>query len=231
MRDEDILARLDACLAAFGTLPRNDRRSTGSWSTEWRGYERSTIDAWVVRAEAALVAVFLPDHPVLVRWREVTSGPHNSADDADRLRAILGSARAEIADGYVLPGIRDALRAASELELLDQAVDLAQQGQAWLPAAMVTAGAALEMHLRYLCTRHGASWKGHGSIGAYAEAIRGLRASGRVLYPPTDDRQIDLWRDQRNIAAHRPTEFAATASELTATLSLIRAFIERSFTR
>jgi hypothetical protein len=63
-------------------------------------------------------------------------------------------------------------------------------------AAMVLVGGVMEDHLEKLCTKHGKTWTGHGSISKYNDALHG------TAYDKATWRRIQGIGDLRNEAAH-----------------------------
>jgi len=240
MLRDDALQRFDALLEGFDRLERADRPAEVETVTlagrfhmsvpapGFKGYRADDMQRWSVRAEAALIWMFGERGPHIRSFRKLLeeSAP-NSSDVADQLRAVIQAARDEIEDGWVVASIQDQARAETEQDLLNLSRRLLEQGDAWRAAAAVTAGAAVELHLRYLCVRHDIEWNRHGSIGAYANAIRCARPD-KEAYPVDDDPQIERWRRMRNHAAHRPTTFDLSSDELRAACDLIEAFIQRT---
>jgi broad specificity polyphosphatase/5'/3'-nucleotidase SurE len=111
--------------------------------------------------------------------------------------------------------------------LLDQA-DALIEGD-YLVAAAVLAGGALETHLRHLCDRHGITWEGEGSIGAYDRAIAQERdQGGQEIYSAADSKSVSAWSAMRDEAAYEPSRFERTAEEVRGMIRDIRQFVSKT---
>jgi hypothetical protein len=119
----------------------------------------------------------------------------------------------------------DGVRAETVAELLQQAEGLLKSGH--LVAAAVLAGGALESHLRHLCTTHSLTWAGAGSIATYDAAVAQARNLGNTIYSATDTKCVIAWGGLRNDAAHSPTTFSASESQVQLAIDGILQFIAR----
>lgn len=196
-------------------------------------YDESAAARWVTEAEAALTSVLPNGHSLRARWAAVMKkandgNPHFLSDEStvDAARATFETARALLKSGR-LSSLIEGIRAESVMELLDQAEALADQGYA--AAAAVTAGGALEAHLRHLCDRNGCLPSGHGAIGKYRAELDKQRVAGKEIVSLTDLKLVDGWGGMRNDAAHDPASFSKTPAEVTATMTVpVRQFVGRS---
>ena len=95
---------------------------------------------------------------------------------------------------------RALVRLSSDLgaaELVSQARRLADDRGVHPAAFVLLAGAALELSLRGLAIDQEVEIAGRPSINAYAAALRSAR-----LLSPLEKKQIDVWAEVRNLAAH-----------------------------
>ena len=196
-------------------------------------YDEKAATRWITEAESALASVLPPGHALRARWgailkRADDGNPHFLSVDStvDAAKATFETARSLLKSGR-LSSLVEGVRAESVMELLDQAEVLADQGYA--AAAAVTAGGALESHLRHLCDRNGCLPSGHGSIGKYRTELDKQRVAGNEIVSLTDLKLVDGWGGMRNDAAHDPSSFTKTPAEVTATMTVpIRQFVGRS---
>jgi hypothetical protein len=113
------------------------------------------------------------------------------------------------------------------VELLDQANDLLGANQ--LAAATVTAGGALETHLRHLVAAYGLTINDPASIGAYNSEIARAHNDGIVSnVTAADIAQVTKWAQMRNDAAHDPGNYNRTKEHVDLMICGIRDFISRT---
>ena len=183
---------------------------------------------WATEAESCLAAVFPHGHTVRKAWERIQTHftSRNISSHLSEYFAIFESGYNQIKEGRI-GSLIDAVRAETEGELLDQAVILLNT--AYLAAATVIAGGALETHLSHLVVKHGLSITGAGTIAKYDAAIAQARNQGTVtVYEANDTKAIVGWGDSRNEAAHRPATFSQSSEQVGLTIEGIRQFIART---
>ena len=198
-----------------------------------RAAKNGEYDVWAAiwsEMRSALESVLPPGHVVLRQWQDAV-GRAKSVNRGNRVEVpencvgdeLIGLCRTAISllkDGH-LRSLADGVRAETIAQCLDQADALVRAG--YISAAMVLAGGGLETHLRNLCVRAGASWRGDGSIGAYKQALDQARNNGsQTIVSSSDSSQIESWGKDRNDAAHTPATFAKTAQEVSLAIAGIR---------
>ncbi len=126
---------------------------------------------------------------------------------ATKIRGLVKAAIVDAQSGNLLRGLHEAKNDTC-IDILDQANFLCEKVICFfLPAAAVLAGGALETHHKDLCIRNNIAWGGDGSISTYDSAIAQARNKGTLtVYESGDTKLITAWGDDRNCAAHRPTE-------------------------
>ena len=200
-------------------------------------YDHDGALAWLLEAEVAFDAVFPLQHPLRERWnailaavgRDFESGPYSLSHPAiiDNARPVVRVARSLVQSG-TLASLVEGIRAETVLEVLEQADALASSS--YLVAATVTAGGALETHLRHVCDRNGLlpGMKGHGTIEKYRGLLDEARLAGNEIISKGDAKQLTAWADDRNLAAHTPTQFSKDSPAVQLMIEAIRQFIVRT---
>jgi len=180
-------------------------------------YEPRATIAWVMEADAAIKAVFPAGHPTAMWWQSaLTSQPPTTMANTDRVnafRALFDAAIAQLEGGRI-GSLVEGVRADNARDLLGQA-EVMVRDRVHLAAPTVIAGGALESTLRHLCTAHGLTWKGAGSISVYIQAST------------TDEKHVLAWGGLRNDAAHDPEGYGKkrTAPEVERMIDGVRHFI------
>ena len=59
-------------------------------------------------------------------------------------------------------------------------------------------------------------------------AIARVRNAGNEIYSATEGKNVTAWGGRRNDAAHKPTEFKASAEEVRLMIEGIRQFVART---
>lgn len=189
---------------------------------------------WFVDALSAIESVFPPNHTIRRVWQEhVSRGrtyhPVRPVPPefyvAEELAGVFASALGQLRSG-LLTTLSEGVRAETAAELLVHADGL--RGAGHQVAAMVLAGGALETHLRTLCVRHQLMVVGPSSIEKLNQALAHARNNGTQTISAVDTKQVTAWGDDRNAAAHRPTEFAKSADEVGLIIEGVRQFIART---
>jgi hypothetical protein len=145
-----------------------------------------------------------------------------------RLRSILSALRRDYDQGHVAT-FEEMVHAAVFDDLLAQAEYYVDEGHL-LPAAVVS-GAALEEHMRQLAKKHGlptatTSAKGKSQPRKAAELNDDLHKA--TAYAQPEWRQVQVWLDLRNEAAHGKPEFKArTEGDIRPMAEGIRAFLAK----
>ena len=144
---------------------------------------------------------------------------------ATKIRGLVKAAIVDAQSGNLLRGLHEAKNDTC-IDILDQANFLCEKG--FLPAAAVLAGGALETHHKDLCIRNNIAWGGDGSISTYDSAIAQARNKGTLtVYESGDTKLITAWGDDRNCAAHRPTEFKKSKDAVELMIAGVRQFLAR----
>ena len=139
-----------------------------------------------------------------------------------KLRGILLALKQDYAAGKVA-GFEELVHGAVFDDLLQQADYLLAEGFL-LPSAVV-AGATLEEHLRQLAPRHALALL---NVKGKPKAASELNDDLKVAYGQPQWRQVQVWIDLRNEAAHGKPEFAKrTKADIKPMLDGIREFITR----
>ena len=223
MDPQELVAWLDDLLERYEGLERIH--------SEWTGYSAEGV-AWMVEAEAVVQSTFPLSHPLRRAWDDEERWAFAAVEDAARPQAIgharLGILRAarSMAAKNRLGGLLDKIRADDLSGILRQARYLAEAN--FVQAAMVLAGAALEMHLGFLCEKFAVPFEKTPSITAYNQALAAARKQGTPVYEVEDVDTINGWAKIRNKAAHKPTEFKRSKEEVLQVIEGIRLFLARS---
>jgi hypothetical protein len=200
-----------------------------SWK-EGGGNEITEWVAWMTEASSAIDSVFPVTHPVQVQWSATKGDGDIERLSGNGLRSLKGVlfAGLQLLKSGRLPSLLDGVRAETVVELIDQADDLLR-AHALVPA-VVLAGGALETHLRHLCDRHAllGALQGHGTIEKYRGVLDTARNAGTEIVSKGDAKQLSAWADDRNVAAHTPTEFTKNAAAVKLMIDGVRQFVERT---
>jgi len=184
---------------------------------------------WVTEAHSALEAVFPPAHACRRDWgnyEQKLNFAYGNANSLPQLFGVFQAAHRLLQEGRIRT-LNDAVRAETEVELLDQADMLRNTDR--LAAATVIAGGALETHLRNLLVKYSLPIPGAGSINAYNLAIAQARNNGTTTnITPADTSQITAWGQMRNGAAHDPGNYKGTKEQVDLMVRGIRDFIART---
>jgi hypothetical protein len=219
MRQKEALAWYDDLIAKYATLPMTENDKVA---------ERAAR-AWVTQAEAALEAVFPPEHACRRSWKHATLADEQMfLHDRIQISGLLGvfeAAKDMLASGRI-GNLIDTVRAESCDELLDQADVLLAKGH--ISAAATIAGGSLESHLRHLVSRHHLVVTGNGSISNYDAAISQARNQGHVIYSAVDTKLVTGWGGIRNQAAHDPGTFNRSSQDIQRMIEGVREFIART---
>jgi hypothetical protein len=188
---------------------------------------------WILEAQAALETVLRPGHVCRREWEKVVVAftPKRSLDneEVEHLIQLFRTVHGLLKAGR-LGSFGDVVRAETQDELLHQADDLLRANQ--LAAASVTAGGALEAHLRHLIAEHGLTIEGSGSIAAFSSQIRKARSNGMLAtFTDEDFSRIAKWAQMRNDAAHDPGNFNRTKEQVHLMIRSIRDLTSRTSVR
>jgi hypothetical protein len=194
--------------------------------------------AWIAEAQSAIAGAFPMGHAVKQRWGDILERSKSCKIDGfdasalyydahfGQLLGVLEGGLAVLKGGH-LQTLLDGIRAETVSEVLDQAETLLNRN--YVVAAAILAGGALETHLLHLCVRLGISVAGEGSISKYDGAIGQARKSGDAgAYTVTDSKLVTSWGGIRNEAAHDPTKFKQTATDVQRMIAGIREFTARN---
>lgn len=209
-------------------IPRSGRHIANGISDE--------AARFLPEAESALRTAFPGEHPLCVAWTRA----HSDAFDVNRSRpgagdvawarlvGIFDSAHAQLKAGRRGSFVSTVRRAAEE-DMLGVAEALIDEG--YRAASAVTAGGALEVHLRGLCVRAGIQWAGKDQIENYKAALeREHKTDATKGIGTSDAKSVTAWGGLRNDAAHKPDEFikTRTEAEIRVLIESIRQFIART---
>jgi len=220
MKQEEALAWYDDLIARYETLLVLEDNKVA---------ERAARE-WVTEAEAALEAVFPPEHPCCRSFKQAML-PDEKMFLHDRIQisglpGVLAAAKNMLKSGR-LGSLAETIRAESCDELLDQADALLAKGH--LAAAATIAGGSLESHLRHLINRHRLVVSGNGSISNYDAAISQARNQGTMtIYSAVDTKLVTGWGGIRNQAAHDPGAFSVSKQDVQRMIEGVRQFIART---
>ncbi len=192
--------------------------------------DRTGFTGWALEAEGLFVRVFVPSEPVLQRYQAAVE--RYVCGEKDMLQSVQSVIGAFEACKSTLENAPSAdlfweVRVADSEEVLEQAEAILSVGFG-VAAAAVLAGGALEQHLLHLCQRYSIPWAGSGSISAYNNAVRSVRAKQAVPYQEADAKQVDAWGAIRNEAAHAPGDFKRDQAEVTRMIDGVRSFLVRA---
>lgn len=186
-------------------------------------------------AESALAAAFPPNHVLHRQWEKVKGmvqtpnfDPFARNDAFYLLVGIFDSGHAQLKAGR-RGNFTSIARSSAEDDLLGVASELLDAS--FHAAGAVTAGGALEVHLRWLCVSRGVKWEGKDQIEPYKAALeRAEKAATGAGITTTDGKLVTAWGGLRNDAAHKPDEFAKvrTVEEVRAMITGVREFIART---
>jgi len=151
------------------------------------------------------------------------------ADPCSKLQGILRTLRRDYSHGMVKT-FEEMVHASMFDDLLGQAQGLFDGG--YLQAAVVVAGATLESHLRELAPRHQIAItdkKHNKTVARMASALNDDLHANAKAYTKTEFRQVQVWIDLRNEAAHGKPEFKnRTANDVGSMITGIREFMVRN---
>lgn len=150
---------------------------------------------WYVSARAALVAAFGESaHYVALFDEESVAGRSIYSGGLDACVGILNGAQDDIEHGAL-----DDMRMLVAADLLDDYLEQARHllDQGYKDAAAMLAGATLEALLRRLCERHSVDCAPDAPIKTMNDSL-----GKRCVYTKLRLKQVDVWADTRNNAAH-----------------------------
>lgn len=226
MTAEEYLKWYEEILSKFDHMPRHQ---SPFHRTPVPCYTDQPVFAWAAAAETALATVFAPGHPFRQNWARLTPKLRPSEAHGGSLHQLAGVflAATDLLRAGRLGSLRDAVRAETEDELLDQALQLVVGG--YIAASAVIAGGALESHLRHLVEKNELPINGEGSIAKYDSAVAMARNEGTAtIFTQTDSKLITGWGGIRNDAAHKPAEFNRSTDDVRRMIEGIRGFISRT---
>jgi hypothetical protein len=155
-------------------------------------------------------------------------GPKNTRADM-HLQGILTSLRRDYAEGMA-GSFEEMVHASMFDDLLEQAKGLLEAEH--LLAATVVSGATLESHLRELAAKHQVpttDQKKNKTIHRTASALNDDLHAKAKAYSTTEFRQVQVWIDLRNEAAHAKAEFQTrTEHDVGSMINGIREFMVRN---
>ena len=150
-------------------------------------------------------------------------------DRCDKFGAVLVALRRDFAAGMVKT-FEEMVHASMFDDLLGQAQGLLDG--AHLLAGTVVAGATLESHLRELAAKHQiptTDQKNNKTVPRSAGSLNDDLHAKAKAYSTTEFRQVQVWIDLRNEAAHGKAEFQArTAHDVGSMINGIREFMVRN---
>lgn len=187
-------------------------------SSEVAAMRRACIERWA------------PAGSSYVRMAEqIDPCPPKYAKQDVRLRGVLVTLRRDYERGMVKT-FQEMVHASMFDDLLGQAQGLLEDGYR-LPAAVV-AGASLESHLRELAGKHcvdTVEQRKNKPVGRTASALNDDLHAKAKAYITTEFRQVQVWIDLRNEAAHGKPEFQnRTEHDVSAMITGIREFMVRN---
>jgi hypothetical protein len=178
-----VAARLDELIELGARMP------TGSESYY---ADHTSLLSWRGASIALLHRILGPNDAYTKQFEEVTGGYYMSA--ATTGTVLLRHIRQDLQAGY-LSRVSDLIAADVIGDVWAQTSELLDAG--YTEAAATLAGAALELGLRRVADKHGIAVDHLRGIGPLNEA---LAKAGE--YSGLRQRQIDVWRQIRNAAAH-----------------------------
>jgi len=150
-------------------------------------------------------------------------------DRSAKFQAVLACLRRDFAKGMVKT-FEEMVHASMFDDLLGQAQGLWESNH--LQAAVVVAGATLESHLRELAAKHQVpttEQKHNKTVTRMASALNDELHAKAKAYSTTEFRQVQVWIDLRNEAAHGRDEFKGrTANDVGSMITGIREFMVRN---
>lgn len=233
-RSIDRFRKLIAEHANIRAVYKPGERTANGFRMGHEAIDRAAVAEWAVKAQRALEQTFPASDSVHRQWAALGYADGWSLRTIPQAGGVIRAALAEIESGHLDSVIASAI-AENEIALIAQARDACDQGDKWAAAGAVLAGGAIELRLRRLVAKIGASVKGHGSIEKYMLAIENARETDpAAVYPMTDDGSIERWRQMRNAAAHDPATFTTAAGfsamKVAGELGLIEEWLRRTAT-
>jgi hypothetical protein len=134
--------------------------------------------------------------------------------NVERGMGVLNGAAEDVANRWVWT-YPERLRADVFGDLLEMAEQLLRDD--YVDAAVVTAGGALEVHVKKLAQKHNVP------IGRVAAMNQTLRQQG--VYSQPEWHQVDAWYALRNAAAHQDDDSPRTAPQVELMIAGVRNFI------
>jgi hypothetical protein len=177
--------------------------------------------AIVVRLRAALERLSPGPSTYLKEMNAAADDRGNSTGGKIRIYVgILRALRADASEGW-FDGVAELLHANTFSDFLDQATELIDKD--YKDAAAVIAGSALEVHIRLLCAKYGASTQLPSGQPKKADVMNAdLVKAG--AYSILQQKAITGWLAIRNAAAHGEyTKY--TKEQVVAVISSVRDFI------
>lgn len=210
--DDKIKAELEALEVLAGRVTRETRQrkpQRGQWAATGVEYETGWIDGengspeivseWGSRA-LALLQRLAPDDPAATLVQKATEDPNRTwVVFRSAVGALLGFKGRYLAG--LLTDLRSEIRNEVHEDFLEQA-EMFLRETTPVPdslkcAATVLAGGVLEDALRKISDRHRVAITGEPSLAKLNDALRGAN-----VYSKTQQKEIALWADFRNSAAH-----------------------------
>jgi hypothetical protein len=220
----ELLKWYQALLVQRRAVPRDKRRQLD--------YEETAASAWLTEAETALAAVFPAGHPTRRNWgsvfenaRALNIQARGFRDSFDAAAGVFEAAHAILASGR-LGTLVDGIRAEALTELLDHAARQLDRGH--VAAAVLTAGAGLEGHLRHLFRKHDLPIPAEASLGGLSEAADEARDGGSPILSPAESRLVAEWSALHAAAVEKPGDAGRSPSEVVALLEGLRQLASRS---
>ena len=175
---------------------------------------------WQSQTLRLLKSVFGPENDYARNFESATTNgsfPTAQATNVERGMGVLNGAAEEIARGWAWQ-YPERLRGEVFEDLLEAAEQLLRDG--WVDAAAVTAGGALEVHIKKLAEKHGVPI---GKVSIMNQAL--WKEKG--VYTQPEWRSVDSWYDLRNAAAHQDDDSPRTVPQVELMIAGVRDFIIR----
>jgi len=214
----ELLKWYQALLEQRRSVPRDKRRQLD--------YEETAASAWLTEAETALAAVFPAGHPTRRNWGSVFENARALNIQARGFRASFDAAAGVFEAAHAilasdrLGTLVDGIRAESLTELFDHAARQLDRGH--VTAAVLTAGAGLEGHLRHLFREHELQIPADASLRGLSEAADEARDGGVPVLSPTESRLVADWGALHAAALESSGEPGRSAPEVAALLEGLR---------